>query len=119
MAALGTKVVVLMMVLPSLLLLLQTSSVYAVDILLYNDNGCSGTVADGCYSIGPDICCAFDGAGGVGAQLGILNLLFGQTATIFTGGGCTTAVTSNVGPSSDCYFNDALTGAIWNFTPLH
>jgi hypothetical protein len=106
MAALGTKVVVLMMVLPSLLLLLQTSSVYAVDILYFNENGCDGTVADGCYSIGDNICCTFDGAGGVV----VTNLLAGETARIFTGGGC-----SLVGPASECYFDGAYSGAIWNF----
>lgn len=111
MAALGTKVVVLMMVLPSLLLLLQTSSVYAVDIQYFNEDGCSGTVLDGCYSIGDNICCTFDGAGGVV----VTNLLAAETARIFTGGGCTTEVFSLVGPASECYFDGAYSGAIWNF----
>jgi hypothetical protein len=115
MAALGTKVVVLMMVLPSLLLLVQTSSVYAVDIEFFNENGCSRTVADGCYSIGANICCVFNGAG---PGVAVTNLLEGETATIYTGGGCTTEVTSIVGPNSECFLNQAFSGAIWNINPL-
>jgi len=113
MAAFGTKVVVLMMVLPSLLLLqLQTSSVEAVDILAYNDNGCSGNVGGGCYSIAAGVCCSMNGA----AAVEINSLLSGESAFLYTGGDCTTQVASLSGPNAgECYYNDAFSGALWTY----
>lgn len=114
MAAFGpTKVVVLMVALTSLLLLLQTCSVEAVDILFYSDNGpCSGAVTDGCYDVSENTCCTFTSGGAVQ----IVNLLNGESANIYTGGGCTTQVTSLNGPNAgECYYNDAFSGAFWYY----
>lgn len=112
MAAFGTKVVVLMVALTSLLLL-QTSSVEAVDILFYSDNGpCTGSVTDGCYDVSENTCCTFTSGGAVQ----IVNLLNGESANIYTGGGCTTEVTSLNGPNAgECYYNDAFSGAFWYY----
>lgn len=113
MAAFGTKVVVLMMVLPSLVLLLQTSPVEAVDILAWNANGCSGTENGGCYAVEAGVCCTFNGAGGVSFN----NLLTAETATLYTGGGCTTEVARLEGPSSGvCYYEYAFSGAKWVYS---
>jgi hypothetical protein len=110
MAAFGTKVVVLMMVLPSLLLLQQISSVEAVDILLYNENNCDGAVAIGCYSVEAGTCCLMDNAGAVE----IVNLLDGQSASVYSGGSCTTEISSVNGPyASWCYSGTSFSGANW------
>jgi len=112
MAAFGTKVVVLMMVLPSLVLLLQTSSVEAVDLLAWNNNGCTGPENGGCYAAEAGLCCVYNSAGGVKIQ----NLLTSETGILYTGGGCTTEVARFDGPSNDvCYFEYAFSGAKWEY----
>jgi len=112
MAAFRTKVVLLMVALTSLLLL-QTSSVEAVDILFYSDNGpCTGTETDGCYDVSENTCCTFTSGGAVK----IVNLLNGESAITYTGGGCTTEVTSFNGPVlGECSYNYAYSGAFWYY----
>lgn len=115
MAAFVSKMTVVGLLSLMVLLQLQTPAVEAVDILYYKQSSCNGPVWVGCYNVAANECCTVTSAGAVQ----IRNLLNGETATTYTGGGCKTVESKLKGPTKpgtgECYYNAAFSGASWSY----